>query len=285
MIESFPHSLLDVINTDLNSGFGLVGTQNELITLSKTPLFGLLIGPQESDKSYYDLFATKDNKSIAFIDVNAKNYLTDIKDKISDKTFVSQLNGHPITSGLFVAKDLNTTLFTNGSFVLFARQWFIELSDTFNQFRPFVIKDLKQMLCSEETNDTTDKTDPMIVRQTTTTTTTPVPEPESIPVLMFGVLILIIVLLLLLILFLWFYFQTNQQEIVVKKNVPSNRESVATKNLQNSVPPEADLPRHSSDIFRPNSGNDYSKPISTRKTQQLDQSFTDLDKPTDIKIN
>ena len=308
---------LDVINTDVEYGLGLyrfddivdsidsnAGSTNAADTYLAIA-DNSLDTPEQSTADYtYELVSmeTEDGSQlVAFRSVDQNENKINV---ITRRQFF-RLNGHNITSGVFIPNDSNNTLFSKGTFVLFANKWFIEVSPTIDQWTPFVIKDLTQLICSgDKPTDSTvgSQTNGMTnseytehsshTRQSLDTIRKGTKEPEEEPssnslstiLLIVGILSVIIILIIALG-FVFISAKPKKKRLSMRKSSKKRR-----KNLdQTAVPqtegePTEDLPSQTSDFFEPNSGNDYSKPIFASNTKITDTSMTELGKPTDMTI-
>lgn len=151
---------LDVININKSLAFGLRSVTDEsgepYIVLSRVDLNAQDIKYSEDNTEYELTSATIDGKlNVAFFDFGDPN-IDEIEREFFDKNALAlnQLNGQPITSGLYVPEGQNNALFSANSYALFAANWFVEVSAKPNDWIQFVVKDLRSLICPPETKAT-----------------------------------------------------------------------------------------------------------------------------------
>ena len=335
--QRFPSDeFLDVINTDVNNGFGLFRIPFEdsidiSLSIAQTNLGKL----EESEVGLtYDLMSmeTDDGSQLVTFRGGYNDQDQDDNDtNVITRLLFLELNGHNITSGVLIPYDSNNALFSEGTYVLFANKWFIEVSDNFDEWLPFVIKDLTQLICSEDkptdstvANQTTGMTDNEDTEQSShtghtadigqstkterstnsrnskdsahstdaTKVTKRSGEPEETPsskmlstVLLIVGIISVIIILMVALGFVYIISKPKPKRHSKKKSSKKRSKDLdQTEVTQTEVKSIEDRTSQTSDFFEPNSGNDYSKPISAPNTKITDPSMTELGKPTDMTI-
>ena len=290
-------TLLDVINEDVEKGWSLFRRDkypNPEVLLSVVKLSN----PDKPDEwmDRYELTQIDDSDGstdVKFFKSNAK--------KPDKSKPLSQLNGHNITSGVHIPIDMKNVLFVSGTYVLFANQWFIEVSDTFQQWMPLLPKNLAQIICPKVivTTDST-STSTHIVTNTIGSNWTdssrmpstqissqssakskssdePPTQTDSNTLLIIVILVLIMAIILIAALILWFMSSNEKKKRlkIIKSNKPDSNQS--EESMEN-------LSQQTSAAFETHSGTDYSKPIAANNSQVISHSVSEMEKPTDLKI-
>ena len=227
-------------------------------------------------------------------------------------SFVSQLNGEFFTSAVLIPKETNNALFRSGSLVLFARQWFVEVSDTINDLRPFDAKDITELICDPEgvgSNDmkwpfttthitpeqpksetkdpklrpeTKDPNSKVVTKDPNSKAETEDPDAtKSNSQTIIIVILTSIIIFLILIIISWSIYSSCQAR---NKDIVENKSNRKGKILSEEA---SDVKTSESGAFDAQSDTDYSKPIqaSSNASPTTDASTTELGKPTDLFVN
>ena len=285
VIEQNATPLQDVVTINATHGY-------KLILINSNPLLLMLMQTDltkpefSSSSNIYQLNAIN-NHDVTFVEYYVKTNQN--ANQVSSPVY--QLNGHIITSAVLIPKEKSNALFRKGSFVLFAGKWFIEVSDTFNDLRPFVVKDITELICLRETVAPHDMKTPF----TTTHMTPEQPKSETkdpklesktkdpdatksnSQTIMIIILVTSIIIFFILIIIYWSCQSKNKG--IVKNN--SNRKG---KILSEEA---SDVKTSESGVFDAQSDADYSKPILalSNASPTTDASMTELGKPTDLFVN
>ena len=291
-------TLLDVINKDEQNGWSLFRKDenpNPVVLLSVVDL----LDPDKPDEwmERYELTQVDDtdgSTDVKFVKWKAK--------KPDKSRPLSQLYGHNITSGVLIPKVKNNVLFVSGTYVLFANQWFIEVSDTFQQWMPLLPKNLAQIICPEvivttdssststhivnndigsiRTDANAGMTSILVFPQSTAKSTSsdePSTQTNSNTVLIIAIAVSVMAIILIATLILWYMSSNGKKKrlkIIKSNKTDSNQSEESMENLS----------QQTSAAFETHSATDYSKPIAANNSQVISHSVSEIEKPTDLKI-
>ena len=280
-------TLLDVINKDQQNGLSLFRKDkypNPEVLISVVQLFQPDKPDQRQDIHELTEQADSDGSRVKFFKSKAK--------KPDKSKPLSQLYGHNITSGVYVPKAKNNVLFVSGTYVLFANQWFIEVSDTFQQWMPLLPKNLAQIICHEIImttdmdsirTDTSHLTSIHVFPQSTAKSTSsdePSTQTNSNTVWIIAIALSVMAIVLIAALILWYMSSNGKKKRlkIIKSNKSDSNQSEGSEGSMEN------LSQQTSAAFETHSATDYSKPIAANNSQVISHSVSEMEKPTDLKI-